>query len=205
MRILVATVDSETENVQRARRRVGYDRLVLVADARDEAAARTIEESEGRLITVDAHAPAVELVDGDDFDAATAALADLWERLKGHTLRLALCGGPHSLQFAGLVFAFNRGLAIHVSNGESIRRLPVFAGFSITERLTADDRHALAALSNPSTTHDLRARLGWDTRRFGKAVGRLRNAGLLRPAPAGGSTGIARTAVGEYYAGGRRV
>lgn len=185
MRTLVALAGRE-EELHRARRQFGYDRLVLVAPQGKGARLRAAlgpEASSAELLEV----PDEELL------GCLEACERLLAGLKGQ-VRVAVDGGSQAMMFGALLACLSQGFEAWFLEHKPVR-LPILRGLPIERRFREEELVVLRALEGKLSVPELARRAGLAEDRVKEALLALRRQGAVRT----DASGAERTALGLYY------
>lgn len=188
MRVLVV-VAARPEELHRARRRLGYERLVLVAP---EGKGRYLLESLG-----DGQGAAeAEEVPEHDLLACLERIEALLQTLEKEDVRVAVDGGTRTMTAAAFLACLSRGVAPWFFEHTSTT-LPVLRALPIGARFSESEAALLGALDGRSTYEAL-------AQRSGLALAEVKTVCLnLRKDPAPlvetDASGAKLTELGAYY------
>lgn len=185
MRVLVAVAKDEVE-LLRARKHLGYDRLVVV-----------VPQAPGEALRA-AAGPAAQLVEVPGYDLL-ACLERIQHLLQGFhperdEVRVAVDGGTSAMSQAAFLACLSQGTEAWFLLHKQVR-LPVLAARPVRQRFTEAELAVLAALDQPMTHEQLAERAGLDLERLRAALLRLRKEDAVKADAASAQP----TELGHYY------
>ena len=158
MKVLLSTFGKDDfEKVVQAMRRLPYERLVLVGDAKaieskSLAKIRGLEEMSG-------HEVADELVPEDGFMEIVDAISEILDRHsrdgrgKRNEIVMNISGGNKLLGDAALFAAFRSGTETYHCD-EKLTKLPVLRGLTAKDRFTPSQVRFITQMDEPSVPFD---------------------------------------------------
>lgn len=185
MRVLLATV-AHPDELLRARKHLGYDRLVVVAPT--EASARL------EAALADLQGARVERVPEHDLLACLERLESLLREHERDTVRAAVDGGTAAMSQAAFLACLSRGVEMWFLLKQPVR-LPVLRARPVEQRFSADQVAVLRALDGKLAAADVARRAGLPEPRTKDALLKLKKLQVVA-ADAGGA---ALTPLGAYY------
>lgn len=183
MRVLVAVAQREDE-LLRARRHLGYDRLVVVAPEGQGEALRAAAGPGAEVVEVPAH----------DLLACLEALHALLRRHAMHDLRMAVDGGTAAMSEAAFLACLGSGVEAWFLLHHAVR-LPVLEARPVRQRFTDEQLAVLRALDARMSFDELAAKSGLAPERVKAALLRLRKEEVVRTSAAGAEP----TALARFY------
>lgn len=184
MRVLVALAKDE-EELLRARRHLGYDRLVVVAP---EGKAAALRQAAG---------PGAEVREVPAYDLL-ACLEALQGLLRGFgrrdEVRAAVDGGTAAMSEAAFLACLSEGVEAWFLLAKAVR-LPVLEARPVKQRFTDEQLAVLRALDGRMSYEDLAARSNLPPERMKEALLRLRKEEVVRTSAAGAEP----TALARFY------
>lgn len=185
MRVLVVVAKDEVE-LLRARKHLGYDRLVVVVPQAPPEALRAAAGPAAQLVEV----PPYELL--PCLERIQALLQGF--RPDRDEVRVAVDGGTSAMSQAAFLACLSQGteawFLLH-----KVVRLPVLEARPVRQRFTEAELAVLAALDAPMSHEELAARAGLDLERMRGALLRLRKEDAVKA----DATTAQPTELGHYY------
>jgi hypothetical protein len=187
MRVLIVTAAKE-EELHRARRHLGYDRLVAVVPADPgEGLARALRElPQAEVVPVPAH----------DFLACFERLERVLARARAGRshVRAAVDGGTSAMSAAAFLACLSAGVEAWFLLNRAVR-LPILQARPVSRRFPEGELAVLAALDGQLTHAELARRAGLGEAEAKRALLGLRRAGAVEA----DAQRAALTALGAYY------
>lgn len=183
-RVLVAIAAKE-EELQRARRALGYERLVLVAP-------RGRGQTLAQLVSPPPHI--VEVPEDDLLGCLEAIEALLREERKAGQLRVAADGGTAAMSQAAFLACLSQGVEAWWLLHRAVR-LPVLHALPVAERFHAEEARVLAQLGTGMAYAELARSADLPLERCQRALHSLRKQGAVKT----DKDGAEPTALGRYY------
>jgi len=186
MRILVAVASNE-EELHRARKHMGYERLVVLAP---EGGAQRL----ARALAPEDKAEVVELP-RHDLLACMEQAESLLRGLEGE-VRVAADGGTLAMQGGVLLACLSTGTEVWFLQHKPVR-LPMLRAMPVERRFTDDQAAVLRALSADMPAEQVARRAGIPDERAKRALLALRKLDAIHS----DAKGVALTRLGAYYRG----
>lgn len=174
-RLLVTLLTDKKADLDLARRKIGYDHLVLLATPGQEAQARAVQEVEKDLGGCD-----VVIIDEPDVAAIVARVRALIARFGDAKVTINAAGGTHAMTTALMVYAYETGHPTYFSQEGRHVRLPVFEGVGLVERIGPEGKRVLDALpAEGAFGTDVAEATGLEADRVASVARDLADAGLV--------------------------
>lgn len=193
MRVLVSLLTDKVDDINLARRKVAYHRIVLVVHpGAEELADRVVEAESGDVVdAVSIETPRVE----DAVEDLRGILAEL-EPESEVTLNAA--GGHAGLVAAMILVAYEEGLRTLFIQEGHVEQLPILEGLRLEDRLSKEETAALDQVGARRPLDELEERTGWARRKVEKVCRGLEEKGLGRMELGDGSAMLVVTKAGEW-------
>lgn len=174
MKVLVSLLTDDVDDIHLARRKVAYQRLVLVVHPGAQKIAETVSEAE-RGDVVD-----TVYVDTGGVDEALDRIRSVVDDLHpDDEVTLNAAGGHAGLVTAMILLAYEQGLETLFLQEGHVEQLPVLEGVRLEDRLgDAEQRLLSADIGTRPTLGALRSVTGWPKRKVERICRKLEDKDL---------------------------
>ncbi len=196
--VLITTFGGEVGWLNRARREIGYDHLVIVTEQDRPRLLRKVLAAERIAGTP------VELlrVEPEDFSRTLGSLEQVirvWER-KGWQVRFNFSGGSKLLAAAAFFACLSSGVPTYYTTTRTIE-VPTLRGIRVEEFFTAEEQRVLCALdrTEPRGLSQVESAAGVARARLVRVLRRLQSDGYIEVENVRGAIRVTLRPTGAFY------